>query len=91
MFTISMIGRKTATIAIVLAAILGSASVLAGRATGLPHYPNNATAVSPAPGIVSSPSGLSSAERISKLENEILMLRVCLRDMTKVGAFRCVL
>lgn len=83
--------RNAVTIAIVMASIFGSTSALAGRATGLSHYQDNAAAVSPAPDTVPSPSRLSSTERISRLENEILMLRICLKDMVKAGTFRCVL
>ena len=91
MLVSAKIGRNTVSIAIVMASIFGSTSALAGRATGLPHYQDSATAVSPAPVTIPSPSRIDNTERISKLENEILMLRTCLKDMVKVGTFRCVL
>ena len=91
MIVLSKIGRNTVAIAFAVASIVGSTSALAGRATGLPHYQDNATAVSPTSDTVPSPSRIGSTERIAKLENEILMLRACLKDMAKVGIFRCVL
>ena len=91
MFVLAKIGRNTATIAIVMASIFGSTSAHAGRATGLPHYQDNTTAVSSAPVTVPSPSRTDNTERIARLESEILMLRACLKEMAKVGTFRCVL
>ena len=91
MFTCNKPGRNTITIAVVLASILGSASVLAGRATGLPHYANSAPAILPVPDVASASSNLSSAERIVKLEADVQVLRVCLKNMAAQRTAQCTL
>jgi len=89
MFVRTKTGRNTFTIAIVTASILGSTSVLAGRATGLPHYRDSAPATTSRPDAVPLSSRLSSAERIARLEDEILALKTCLMSVVEHRTFRC--
>ena len=91
MFVGTKKGCKTAAITVAIASLLVSTSVLAGRATGLPHYQDNVTAISPTPNVAPASSRLSSAERIARLEDEILALKTCLKNMVELRAFRCVL
>ena len=91
MFIYTKLGRNTVTIAIVVASILGSTSVLAGRATGLPHYANSAPTILPVPDVAPSSSKLSGAERIVKLETDVQVLRVCLKNMAALRTSLCAL
>ena len=91
MFIRTKTGRNTVAIVITLASILGSTSVLAGRATGLPHYANGAPTILSAPDVAPSSSTLNSAERIARLEIDVQVLRVCLKNMAAQKTSQCTL
>ena len=91
MFIRTKIGRNTVTIAITFASMLSVASAFAGRATGLPHYANSAPTILSVPDVALSSSTLSSAERIAKLETDVQVLRVCLKNMAAQKTPHCTL
>ena len=84
-------GSITVTIAIALVSMLGTTVALAGRATGLPHYADSAPPTVLAPIAAPLLSTLSSAERLVKLEADVQVLRIYLKNVAALRTLQCAL